>query len=114
MIPRNNDNPVTFFLWWHRLQMAKFHPVRNWLGCPMISHNNANFMIGALAICICESIGQGCVAMSHRIAALLICHMKPDPDMKPLCIGTDLGFTQEHPRTYWNIRPDLSILCIKR
>jgi hypothetical protein len=28
--------------------------------------------------------------------------MKPDPDVEPLCFGTDLGVTQERPRT-WGI-----------
>ena len=110
MIPGNDNSPVTFLLWWHRLQIMKFHPPLNWNGCPVIINNNADFVIGAISICICESV-EWRVAMPRRMAAVLIRHMKADPDMKPFYIGTGLGVTQECPGTLGNIRSEFIYLC---
>ena len=57
MIPGKDNNPVAFLLWGHRLQMTKFHPLRNWNGSPVIGQDGANFMMGALAIFICKPVG---------------------------------------------------------
>ena len=73
-------------------------------------YKNADFVIGAISICICESI-EWRVAMPRRMAAVLIRHMKADPDMKPFYIGTGLGVTQERPGTLGNIRSEFIYLC---
>lgn len=91
----------------------KFHPPLNWDGCPVISNINADFVIGAISICICESI-EWCVAMPRRMAAVLIRHMKADPDIKPFYIGTGLGVTQERPGTLGNIRSGVHLFMQQR
>jgi len=56
MIPGNDNNPVAFLLRRYRLQITKFHPPRNWNGCPVIGQDDAHFMMCTLAVFIHKPI----------------------------------------------------------